>query len=346
MMNEEWAVAAPILRGMLVALAIALKCVSRRAAIAVACVIAGAAAAADTYPTRLVTIVVPYPAGGVVDVRVREVAVDLEKRLGQQVLVENRPGAMGLLGADRVAKSKPDGYTILAGSISDLAVVPALGVKMPFDIDKDLTPITQMVQGEAILVVPASMDVESVADLQKLIRQKPGELTYPTVGQGSLLHFLGRLFVKVAGAEAVDVPYKGGSSFLPDLVSGRLQFAFDFVPTSRPFLEGGKLRALLTTGARRIPILPQVPTAREAGLPELEIATWAGFFAPGGTPRPVIDWLNAAFADVLSQPALRTRWQAQGAEPRPSSPEDFLAHWRSERAKWKRLSETTGIKLE
>ena len=315
------------------------------AAAAMACAPSGAGAG-DAYPTRPVTIVVPYPAGGIVDVRVREVAADLEKRLAQQVLVENRPGAMGLLGADRVAQSKPDGYTILAGSISDLAIAPALGVRIPFDIDKDLAPITQFVQGEAILVVPASVGVESVADLLRLIRQKPGELNYPTAGQGTLLHFLGRVFVKAAGAEAVDVPYKGGSMYMPDLVSGRLQFAFDFVPTSLPFIEGGRLRALLTTGARRIPILPQVPTAREAGLPELEIATWAGFFAPAGTPRPAIDRLNAAFAEVLSQPALRARWQAQGAEPRPSSPEDFLAHWRAERVRWKRVADATGIKLE
>ena len=323
-----------------------MRCLGLLMAVAAMACAPSSAGAEDAYPTRPVTIVVPYPAGGVVDVRVREVAADLEKRLAQQVLVENRPGAMGLIGADRVAKSKPDGYTIFAGSVSDLAVAPAVGVKMPFDIDKDLTPITQYVQGEALLVVPASMGVESVADLQKLIRKKPGELTYPTVGQGSLLHFLGRVFVKATGAEAVDVPYKGGSSFLPDLVSGRLQFAFDFVPTSLPFIEGGRLRALLTTGARRIPVLPQVPTAREAGLPELEIATWAGFFAPAGTPRPVIDRLNVAFAEVLSQPALRARWQAQGAEPRPSSPEDFLAYWRAERARWKRWADAAGIKLE
>lgn len=305
-----------------------------------------AASAAEAFPIRPVTIVVPYPAGGVVDVRVREVAADLEKRLGQQVLVDNRPGAMGLLGADRVAKSKPDGYTIFAGSVSDLAVVPALGVKVPFDIDKDLVPITPYIQGGSLLVVPAGLGVQSPTELLNLIREKPGELNYATVGQGSLLHFLGRALVREAGAEAVPVAYKGAAAYLPDLVSGRLQFAFDFVATSLPFIESGKLRPLLTTGARKIPALPQVPTAREAGLPELEIVTWAGFFAPSGTSRPVIDRLNAAFGEVLSQPALRSRWQAQGSEPVHSSPDDFLAFWNAERVKWKRLSDTTGIKLE
>lgn len=302
--------------------------------------------AGDAYPTHSVTIVVPYLAGGIVDTRVRELAADLEKRIGQQVLVDNRPGAMGLIGADRVAKAKPDGYTILAGSVSDLAAVPALGVKVPFDIDKDLTPITQYVQGSSLLVVPTSLNVQSVAELLARIRQKPGELTYGTVGPGSLHHFLGRALVKEAGAEAVDVAYKGAAAYLPDLVSGRLQFTFDFVATSLPFIESGKLRGLLTTGTRRIPALPQVPTAREAGLPELEVVTWAGFFAPAGTPRPVIDRLNAAFAEVLSQPAIRARWQAQGAEAVSSSPEDLLVHWKAEKARWKRLADATGIKLE
>lgn len=295
---------------------------------------------------RPVTIVVPYPAGGVVDIRVREVAERLENELSQPIVIDNRPGAMGMIGAERVAKAKPDGYTVLAGTISDLAIVPAYGVKASFDYDKEIAPITPYVHGNSILVVPSSMNVRSAAELISMLKKNPGDVTYATAGKGSIGHFLGRLFLRAGGLEAVDVPYKGASAALPDLVSGRVQFMFDFVPTSLPFIQGGKLRALMTTSTKRIPIIPDVPTARELGFPELEVMTWAGFFVPTGTPRAVVDRLYAAIAKALLDPELRARWEAAGAEAVSSSPEAFADFVKAERAKWERFAKATGIKVE
>lgn len=281
------------------------------------------------------------------DVRVRELTASLEKDLGQRVIVDNRPGAMGMIGADRVAKAKADGYTLLVGTISDLAIVPAFGIKPPFDIDKDLAPITSYVHGSSILVVPVTLGPTSVPELVALLRQKPRELNYGTAGKGSFPHFLGRLFLRAAGGiEAADVPYKGASASLPDLVSGRLQFQFDFVPTSLSFIESGKLVALMTTAPQRVPVLPNVPTAREAGMPSLEVMTWGGFFAPAGTPRAIIDRLNAVIGKAVDAPDIRARWRAAGAEAFATTPEAFAAFWRAERVKWQRIADETGIKSD
>lgn len=310
-----------------------------------ALVVAAVAAAAD-FPARPVTVVVPYPAGGIVDVRVRELGLLIEKDLGQQVIIDNRPGAMGMIGADRVAKAKADGYTILAGSVSELAIVPAYGVKLPFDMDRDLEPITTYVHGNLLLVVPAGLEIRTLPELVARIRAKPGEANYGTAGHGSITHFVGRLFLQGTGGVATDVTYKGASAALPDLVGGRLQFQFDFVPTSRPLIEAGKLRALITTANRRVPVLPGVPTAREAGLPELEIMTWAGFFLPAGAPRPVIDRWNQAIRKAVSDPDIRARWEAAGAEAVATTPEEFASFWKAERARWQRIADATGIKAD
>ena len=207
-------------------------------------------------------------------------------------------------------------------------------------------PITPYVHGNSILLVPASLGVKTVAELAALIRQKPGALNYGTAGKGTVPHFLGRLFLRATGGDAVDVAYKGGSTWLPDLVSGRLQFQFDFVPTSMPFIEGGRLQALMTTAPKRVPVLPNVPTAREVGLADLEVMTWAGFFAPAGTPRSVIDRLSTVLAKAIASAEIRKRWEAAGAEPTWSSPEEFAVFCKSERAKWERIASTLGLKAE
>lgn len=318
---------------------------SSRAVAIGALVLVSAATAAD-FPSRPVTVVVPYPAGGVVDVRVRELGPLIEKDLGQQVIIDNRPGAMGMIGADRVAKAKADGYTILVGSVSDLAIVPAFGAKLPFDIDRDLTPVTSYVHGNSILVVPTSLGVGAMTELAARIKAKPGELNYGTAGKGSLPHFLARLFLKSIDGEAADVSYKGASAALPDLIGGRLQFQFDFVPTSLSFIESGKLRVLLTTAPQRIPVLPNIPTARESGLPDLEIMTWAGFFLPAGAPRSIIDRWNQAIRKAVSDPVVRARWEAAGAEAVASTPEEFAAFWKVDRARWQRIVGATGIKAD
>lgn len=318
---------------------------SSRAVAIGALVLASAATAAD-FPSRPVTVVVPYPAGGVVDVRVRELGPLIEKDLGQQVIIDNRPGAMGMIGADRVAKAKADGYTILVGSVSDLAIVPAYGAKLPFDMDRDLVPISTYVHGNLLLVVPASIEIRTLPELVARIRAKPGEYNYGTAGHGSITHFVGRLLLKSTGGDATDVTYKGASAALPDLVSGRLQFQFDFVPTSRSLIEAGKLRALITTAPRRVPVLPGVPTAREAGLPELEITTWAGFFLPAGVPRSVIDRWNQAIRKAVSDPDIRARWEAAGAEAVATTPEEFASFWKADRARWQRIADATGIKAD
>jgi tripartite-type tricarboxylate transporter receptor subunit TctC len=245
-----------------------------------------------------------------------------------------------------VARSKPDGYTIVSGSVSDLAIVPAYGVKLPFDPLRDLEPITTWVHGNMILVSPASLGVKSAQDLVAVAKAKPGQLSYGTAGPGSLTHFAGELFEKLTGTDLLDIQYKGASQALPDLIAGRTQMQFDFPPTSLPFIKDGRLVPLLTTARRRIPLLPDVPTAREAGYPELEIITWSGYLAPAGTPRSVVDRLHDVFAKALSTPEVTRSFQSMGAEPVSSTPEEFAALIRAEQVRWQQIARKTGIRAE
>jgi len=301
-------------------------------------------AADDSYPTKPVRILVPWPAGSVSDSLSRLVAERAAPHLGVPIVVENKPGAAGVIGADYVAKSKPDGYIVLHGNSSQVTVVPATGAKLPFDPVNDLAPVTLIGRGEMVLVTPASLKVGALSELVALAKSRPGGLTYGTQGVGTNSHFAGALFVKTAAIEATDVRYKGDNEVLIDLLAGRLDFAFGFPLTSAPHVTAGKLRGLLVTSPVRIGSLPNVPTAAELGLNELEIMTWGGYFVPARTPPGVIARLNAALTRALNEPEVRSKFKNWGVEPAPTSAEAFGTFLAEERARWATRVRLTGIR--
>lgn len=309
------------------------------------CAIASAADG-DTYPLRSVTLVVPYPAGGIVDVRAREMAEIASRLTGQRFIVDNRPGATGTIGAAYAAKAKPDGYTVLVGSISELAVLPAFGRELPFDAERDLVPVSQYTRGLMLLVAHPNLGVGSVQDLVALARKRPSPLLYGTAGAGAVTDFPAQLMRVHYGAQVERVGYKSGSQALLDLIPGRLHFGFDFVATSIEHVRAGRLKPLMVTSRKRVPLLPDVPTAREAGYPELEIQTWGGFFVPRGTPPGVVRQLNALLQKVMEQPELQKSFAMAGSEVSGGPPEEFARFYADERRRWVEIVKKTGVTQE
>jgi tripartite-type tricarboxylate transporter receptor subunit TctC len=265
--------------------------------------------------------------------------------LGVPIVVENKPGAAGVIGADYVAKSRPDGYIMLHGNSSQVTVVPATGAKLPFDPVNDFAPVTLIGRGEMVLVTPASLNVRALPELIALAKTRPDGLTYGTTGIGTNSHFAGALLTKTASIEATDVPYKGNNEVLLDLLGERLDFAFDFPLTSAPHVAAGKLRGLMVTSPRRVSSLPNVPTASELGFSELEIVTWGGYFVPARTPTNVVDRLNAALVRALNEPEVRTKFKNWGLEPGPTSTQAFATFLVEERARWTKRAKLTGIRV-
>lgn len=300
----------------------------------------------DTYPSKPITIIVPYPPGSIVDVRVRQIGDIATRQSSWRFIVENRPGAMGTIGASYAARSKPDGYTILSGSSSDLNVVPAYGMKLDFDPQKGFVPITQWVRGSMLLVVPSSLGVNSVQELLGLARRQADPLMFGSAGPGAITFFASKLFEKKAGLKFVDVSYKSASQSLLDLIPGRIQFQFDFVPTSLPHIKAGKLKALMVTAPKRAPLLPDVPTATEVGFPELEIATMSGFFAPRGTPDAIVRNLHRVLASAITAPELERIFAEGGADAIGNTPEEFAAAMAADRKRWDEIVRLTGIHAE
>jgi len=302
-------------------------------------------APADSYPAKPVRIVVPWPAGSVSDSISRLIAEHATPHLGVQIVVENKPGAAGVIGADYVAKSRPDGYVVLHGNSSQVTVVPATGAKLPCDPVNDLAPVTLIGRGEMVLVAPAALNLGTVSELIALAKSRQDGLTYGTQGVGTNPHFAGALLVKTAAIEAIDVPYKGDNEVLIDLLGGQLDFAFGFPLTSAPHVTAGKLKGLMVTSPRRIGSLPNVPTAAELGLTELEIVTWGGYFVPARTPNAVVARLNAALTRALNDPEVRAKFKNWGIEPAPSSVEEFGTFLAEERARWMKRAKLTGIRV-
>jgi tripartite-type tricarboxylate transporter receptor subunit TctC len=302
--------------------------------------------AADDYPSKPITIVIPYPAGGIVDVRVRQIADVATRQSAYRFIIENRPGAMGTLGAAHAARAKPDGYTILSGSTSELNVVPAYGMKLDIDPEKDLAAITQWVRGSMLLVAPTSLGVNDMKDLVALGRKRSEPLMFGSAGPGAITFFASKLLEKQSGLTFVDVSYKSASQALLDLIPGRIQFQFDFVPTSLPHIKAGKLKALMVTSAKRVPLLPEVPTATEAGFPDLEIPTMTGFFAPRGTPDPIIRKLHRILAAAITSPEIEKAFADAGADAIGNSPEEFAAAMAADRQRWIQIVRVSGVRAE
>jgi tripartite-type tricarboxylate transporter receptor subunit TctC len=326
--------------------------ISRRSALALtlslalACAAAaGPTFAADAYPSKPIRLVVPFPPGGGTDAIARDVANELTTTLKWNFVVENRPGSGGNIGVDAAAKSTPDGYTIVLGQTSNLAINPTLYGHLPYDPLKDLTPVALVASAPLVFVVKADSPYKNLADLVAAAKAKPGTLNFASPGNGTVTHLTGELLQKEAGVTFTHVPYKGGSMALTDLLGGRVQIYAGSVPTLLGHIKSGQLRAIVVTSAQRDPNLPQVPTVGET-YKGFEAVTWFGFVAPAGTPQPIVAKLNAEINKALKTPELKKRLNDEGATVLGGSPEQFGTLIKSEIAKWAPVVKASGAHID
>src|SRR6185436_17522481 len=303
-------------------------------------------ALAQTYPGKPIRVIVPFAPGGNVDITARLVAPGLQEALGQPVVVENRPGAGGTIGADAVAKSAPDGYTLLMGSNSTFSVAPSLYPKNPYNPLADFAPVAMIASAPFVLVVNPGVAAKDARELVALAKASPGKLTMSSAGTGSSNHLVGEFFQEISGARFTHVPYKGSGQALTDLMGGQVNLHFDQITSAASHIQAGKLRALMVTAPQRVPMLPDVPTAAEAVYPTFEATNVTGLIAPAGTPREVIDKLNAALQKVIALPATRAKFAEIGAQTTGGTPEQFGAYIRDDLAKWTRIVKEANVKVE
>jgi tripartite-type tricarboxylate transporter receptor subunit TctC len=304
------------------------------------------AARGDTFPSRPIRIVVPFAAGGATDLIARVVGQKLTESLGQAVVVENRPGASGMIGADLVAKAPPDGYTLLMASTAEIAINPSLYSKMSYDPQKDLAPITLAGVTPLILVVNPASPLHSVADIVKEAKAHPGTISFASAGNGSVQHLSGELVKVLTSTDMVHVPYKGAAPALTDVLSGQVTMFFSGMPPAMPHVKSGKLRALAVTTPKRSPAAPDVPTMAEAGVQGFDISNWFGLLAPAGTPPGILDKLHDEAVKALMQPTVKERLAEQGAEVVADSREHFGAFIKAEADKYAKLIKVSGAKAD
>ena len=299
------------------------------------------------YPNHPVRIVVPFPAGGTTDILARATAQKLTETLGQPFVVENRPGAAGNIGAEIVAKSPPDGYTMLMGTVGTHAINASLYEKMPYDHVKDFVPVVLVAGVPNVLVVHPSVPAKSVQELIAYAKANPGKLNFASSGSGTSIHLSGELFKTMTGVSMQHVPYKGSAPALADLTGGQVQLMFDNLPSALPLIKAGKLRALAVTSLARASALPDVPTVAESGLPGFEASSWFGLLAPAGTPKDVITKVNAEVAKWLATPEAKEKLASQGAIVASGlTPDDFTRHIASETTKWQKVVKDSGAKVD
>ncbi len=298
------------------------------------------------YPTKTIRIVAPYAPGGGVDLVARLIADQLSKSLGQGVIVENRPGAAGTIGAALVAKARADGHTLLLGTIATHGIAPSLYPSLPYDAQKDFTPISLLITQPNVLAVNPKLGARSVADLIRLAKEKPATIAYASSGSGTTLHLSAALFELAAGVELVHVPYKGSAPALIDLLGGQVQIIFDNLATALPHIQAGKLTPLAVTSSRRTAQLPGVPTMQEAGLAGYEVTSWYALYAPAHTPPAVAQRLNAEVRKAIALPTVAERLREQGLQPAPGSAAQLAELTRAEIAKWARVVKQTGVAME
>ncbi len=321
-----------------------LKFVRRLSAAAAVLLAIAAGAAADNYPSRPIRLIVPFPPGGSNDVVGRLVAKVLSEKIGQQVFVDNRGGAGSMIGTEALSKAAPDGYTIGIASIA-FAVNPALH-KLPYDPFKSFEPVSILGTGPNVLVVNPTLPVKSVAELIALAKQKPGELNYASAGIGSFQHLGGELFKLESGVNIVHVPYKGGGPAMQDVIAGHVKIMFSSLIQTTPFIKSGQLRALGTGGTKRSPVLPDVPTIAEAGVPGYTATNWWGVLAPAGTPKPIVDKLYKNIQLALQSPEIQEQFAREGAETVTMTPKQFKGFIKSEIDKWGRVIKAGNIKAQ
>jgi tripartite-type tricarboxylate transporter receptor subunit TctC len=311
-----------------------------------ALLVAGMPVAAQDYPSRPITLIVPYAAGGGNDLMARTAAEKMSKVLGQQIVIENRGGAGGSIATRQVAKSEPDGYTLGLGGTGTLAIDPTLYANVGYDPRKDFAPIGLIATSGLVICVHPALPARTIAELIALAKQEPGKLNYASAGAGSGIHLGTEYFASMAGIKLTHIPYKGSSPALTDLTGGHVAIYFSSLPPAVGLIKDSKVRALAVTGARRSPILPDVPTVAEAALPGYEAVLHYGIVAPAGTPRPVIDKLSMALRAAVMSEELKSRLADDGAEPLPSTPEEYAADIDREETKWSAIVKASGAKGE
>jgi tripartite-type tricarboxylate transporter receptor subunit TctC len=317
------------------------------AAFAASALAPSSASAQSGYPSRQISFVVGFSAGGSTDIVARLIAEEMRKTLGQPIVVENKPGAGGNIGASIVAKAKPDGYTLLIGSVGPLAINASLYAKMPYDNLKDFTPISLIVHVPNMLVVnPSAMPVNSFPEFVALLKANPGKYFFASTGTGTSSHLSGEQLKTMAGVEATHVPYKGAVA-LNDLLSGeQVHFMFATIPSVIEFVRAGRLRALAVTSKSRSAAVPEIPTVAESGFPDFEASSWFGLLGPADLPREIVSKLQGEVVRALKIPEIRDKLTAQGADPVGSSPEEFAAYIRGETAKWSKVVKSSGARAD
>jgi tripartite-type tricarboxylate transporter receptor subunit TctC len=317
---------------------------SRIAALAIGVLVAASAAAQD-YPAKPIRIIVPFAAGGPADIYARFIGQRLSEALGQPVVIEDRPGAGSVIGTDAVAKSAPDGYTLLMMSNTH-TVNESLIPNKPYQLMRDFVPVAPVNYSDLVLVVHPSVPANSLKELLDLAKAKPKGLNYASSGPGTPYHMAGELFKAMAGVDIVHVPYKGSSGARTDVLGGQVQMMFDAITTMAPNVRGGKLKGLGTTGKTRSSVLPEVPTVSEAGVPGYEAVIWLGVMAPAGTPKPIVDKLNAEITKIVMRPDVRESWSKQGAEPMAMTPAEFTRFMNEDIEKWAKVVKISGAKVD
>jgi len=303
-------------------------------------------AGAQEYPTKPIRLVITYPPGGNTDLVGRALALKLGEFVGQQVVVDNRGGAGGVLGSMITAQSAPDGYTIMLGTSAGMVINPLLSRKLTYDPVKDFAPVSMVVIVPQLLVINPQLPVKNVRELIAFAKAKPGYLNAGSSGVGTPNHFGTELLKWLAGVDIVHVPYKGGAPALTDLLGGQIQMAFSSVPAVLPHIKAGRLVALGVGSAKRSPALPNIPTIAEAGVPGYEYTTWYGIFAPAKTPRTLIARLNAEIVKAMETPDIKDRFTALGGDPDPGTPEELRAYMANESAKWAKIIKAANIRVE
>ncbi len=304
------------------------------------------AAIAQTYPTKPIRIVLGFPPGGATDILSRDFAAKLGEELKQQVIIENKPGAGGTIGADLVAKAPADGYTLTIGTSSNHAIAVSLYKKLPYDPVKDFAPITMLAVSQNVVVVNPDIPAANIRELVAHAKANPGKLNFGSSGNGTISHLTGEMFNTLNATQITHIPYKGSAFVFPDLISGQISMMFDSTISISPLLKSGKIRALAVTGAKRSKIMPELPTVAESGYPGFESTNWFGFFAPVATPKEIIARLHAAAVKVLAGAELQERFAKQGAEVVANKPDEAAAMLKADIAKWAEVAKRSGAKID
>ncbi len=308
------------------------------------CAVGAPAFAQDKWPSKPIKYIVPFPPGGTTDILARLISAKLSTALGQQVLVENKAGAGGNIGSDFVAKSAPDGYTILGGTISSHAINVSMYANMPYDPVKDFVPITLIGTNANVLVVDPKNPAKDLKELIAQAKAKPGAMSFASAGNGTSQHLSGELFKSMAGLQMEHIPYKGSAPAIQDVMAGQVPMMFDTTVVAAPHIKGGNVRALAVTSSKRVKGMESIPTMAEAGVPGYELVSWQGVFAPAATPKAIVTRLNAELVKIIAMPDIRERLDSLGVDPVANTPEEFAAFQKAEIAKWAKVVKDANIK--